>query len=306
MDFFKHSNVPPAIFNMGKNISNEQRTAFQVRWDNEVVGKGLHRMMFLNGADTPEYIPIRNQNSRDMQMMEYLKWTLSIKCACYQISPQDIGFTQDFHRTTAQTQKEITKERGIKNLLSLLETYFNTEIVKKEFPFKDVKFQWQGIDLSDETVQSNIDIADINNGVISRNDRRKRLGMPAIEGGDVILVNVGSQFVPIESLVPAEETIENEPEPDVNPATGLPVNPEQPAQTTVQPEPVPGKTDVSGDVISRQDTVDSVNQSVIDETKRQIVRMVVQASREDTLAKAMVGLQEQGLGENEVKITLEK
>jgi hypothetical protein len=261
-------------------------------------------MMFINGADTPEYIPMRSQSSRDMQMMEYLKWTLSIKCACYQISPQDIGFVQDFHRTTAQTQKELTKEKGIKNLLSLLECYFNTEIVKKEFPFKDVKFQWQGIDLSDEQVQSAIDIADINNGVICRNDRRKRLGLPGVEGGDVILVNVGSQYVPIEDLVPPEETVEqDETTEEIDPITGQPTLPkvQEPAQPTV-----PGKTDAVGDAVSRQDTVDSVNQSVADETKRQIVRMVVAAQQEEKIAKAMGVLKEQGLGNNEIKITLEE
>lgn len=312
IDFFKHSNVPPAIFNMGKNISNEQRMSFQAQWDNEVAGKGLHRMMFINAADTPEYIPIRNMNSRDMQMMEYLKWTLSIKCACYQISPQDIGFVQDFHRTTAQTQKELTKEKGIKNLLSLLETYFNTEIVKREFPFKDVKFQWQGIDLSDEQVQSNIDIADINNGIISRNDRRKRLGLPAVEGGDVILVNVGQQFVPIEELVPPEETVEQDKPTEISPAlqqaTGQPaVAPKPIVQPPAEKETiVPGKTDATGDAVARQDTINSVNASMNDEAKRQIVRMVVQAANEDKITKAMDMLKSQGLGDNEIKLTLEK
>ena len=140
IDFFKHSNVPPAIFNLGKNITQEQRTQFMTLWDNEVAGKGLHRMMFLAGADAPQYLPMRTANSRDMQMMEYLKWTLQIKCACYQISTQDIGFVTDYHRTTSQTQRDISKSRGIKDIYALLENNFNVEIIKKEFPFRDVKF----------------------------------------------------------------------------------------------------------------------------------------------------------------------
>ena len=279
MDFFKHSNVPPAIFNLGKNVTQEQRRAFETHWENEVQGKGLHRMQFLAGADSPQYIPMQNQSSREMQMMEYLKWTLSIKCACYQISPQDVGFVQDFHRTTAQVQKQLTKERGIKNLLSLIETYFNTEIVKKEFPFHDVKFQWQGVDLMDDQVQMTIDIADITAGVISRNDRRKKLGLPAVDGGDVILVNVGSQLIPIEDLVPPEETIEQ--------------------QTAQAMQPV--TADVNGNVSPQQATVNSVDTSVADRNK--IVRMTT--THEDKIAKAMDVLKVQGLGDNEIKITLE-
>lgn len=291
IDFFKHSNVPPGIFNLGKNFTQEQRKHFETLWDNEVAGRGLHRMMFLAGADTPQYIPIREMSSRDMQMMEYLKWTLSVKCACFQISPQDISFVQDFHRTTAQTQKEITKERGIKNLLSLLETYFNTEIIKKEFPFKDVKFQWLGIDLNDEQVQATIDINDINAGIISRNDRRKRLGLPAVEGGDVILVNVGSQFVPIEELVPPDEAIEDEPMTDA-----LKEKEHSGLDTGI------GSKQVDAIEQAVENTTDA---GISEEEKKNIVRMVVNYTAQDKINKAMNTLKSQGFGDNEIKLTLE-
>jgi HK97 family phage portal protein len=290
IDFFKHSNVPPAIFNLGKNITPEQRNQFEQLWDNEVAGKGLHRMMFLAGADNPQYLPMRNQSSRDMQMMEYLKWTLGIKCACFQISPQDIGFVADYHRTTSETQREISKTRGIRDIYSLLENNFNTEIVKKEFPFRDVKFQWQGIDLQDEQIQANIDIADINAGVISRNDRRKRLGLAAVEGGDTILVNVGTQFVPIEELVPPEETPEEE----------------QPMEQVEQEQEVTGQETKLAEEKQKalEETVDRTTVPT-EEEKAKIVRMIVNYSQQDKLQKAMDMLKKQGMGENEVKITLE-
>jgi len=306
MDFFKHSNVPPAIFNLGKNITQEQRKNFENNWDNEVAGRGLHRMMFLAGADTPQYIPIRNVNSREMQMMEYLKWTLSIKCACYQISPQDISFVQDFHRSTAQVQKEITKERGIRNLLSLLETNFNTEIIKKEFPWSDVKFQWLGIDLNDDRMQTDIDMQDINNGIICRNDRRKRLGLLPVEGGDTILVNLGAQgIVPIENLVA----------PDENPAI------EQPAEEAMKEQEEAGQpTQLEADNREAlQNTKDTMQEEVPqqtkdvaedkaaipDEEKAKIVRMIVGFSQQDKINKAMDALKKQGLGDKEIRIALE-
>jgi hypothetical protein len=277
---------------MGKNITPEQRKQFELMWDNEVQGKGLHRMMFLAGGEDPKYIPIRTQTSRDMQMMEYLKWTLSIKCACFQISPQDISFVQDFHRTTAQTQKEITKERGIKNLLTLLETYFNTEIVKKEFPFQDVKFQWQNVDLTDELQQSNIDINDINNGVISRNDRRKRLGLKPVEGGDVILVNTPQGSFPIEQLLPPEDDAESD-TPIESAQAGQPAEDEQ-----QQPLDEANAKDDKNQLLQEQ--------QMTDEEKANIVKVIVAASKEDKIAKAMEELKKQGLGDAEVKITLEK
>lgn len=310
IDFFKHSNVPPAIFNMGKNITQEQRMAFQNLWDNEVQGKGLHRMMFLAGSENPEYIPMRNQSSRDMQMMEYLKWTLQIKCACFQISQQDIGFTQDLHRTTSQTQRDISKSRGIRSILALLDGVFNSEIIKKEFPFKDVKFQWQGLDLQDEQIQSTIDIADITNGVISRNDRRKRIGLPPVEGGDTILVTLGpGNVVPIDKLIPPEESPEAT-QPLEQAAAG------KETETPVgQPAPkpavevgsklnVPAKTNTTIDNTTKPD-VKSAPEAMTDADKTKIVRMLVSASHQDKITKVMDNLKEQGLGDNEIRLTLE-
>jgi hypothetical protein len=268
-------------------------------------------MFFLAGSDSPEYVPMRNMSSRDMQMMEYLKWTLSIKCACYQISPQDIGFVMDYHRSTAETQKELVKSRGIKNLLSLVETYFNTEIVKKEFPFRDVKFQWQGIDLSDESVQASIDIGDINTGVISRNDRRKRLGLPAVEGGDTILVNVGQQFVPIEKLVSPEEAPEAEQPMEEamkekeqgGEATSLAQDKQNALEGTVDrtTQPSAGKP-----VFAKPAPKPAPEAPMSEEDKTKIVRMIVNYTQQDKIAKAMDVLKEQGLGNNEIKISLEE
>jgi len=308
IDFFKHSNVPPAIFDLGKNITPEQRKNFEALWDNEVSGHGLHKMMFISGGEDPKYIPLAAQTARDMQMMEYLKWTLSIKCACFQISPQDISFIQDFHRTTAETQKELTKERGIKNLLSLLETYFNTEIVKKCFPFQDCKFQWQGIDLTDENLQSSIDERDIRMGVISRNDRRKRLGMPPVDGGDTILVETTQGSVRIEELMPPEEGQEEEETPIEQAQGGAPTD------EIIKPEDVSPEKAPKGDVPAKggfpkkgfpKKGEPVKAQPAEDKAKEQFVRMAVDALNKDTIAKAMTSLKEQGLGEQEIRITLE-
>ena len=302
IDFFKHSNVPPAIFNLGKNITQEQRKFFETQWDNEVAGKGLHRMMFLAGADMPQYIPMRNMSSRDMQMMEYLKWTLSIKCACYQITPQDIGFVQDYHRTTSVTQKELTKDKGVKNLLALLKTYFNTEIVKKEFPFQDVKFDWMNVDLQDEKAQSEIDIADINAGVISRNDRRKKLGMPAVEGGDTIIVNLGTQYVPIEELVPPEEAPEGtQPLEQATQAKEIITG----QQTNLEDKKAEAVDETVARAASPAVEEGKVAKPLTDGDKNKLVRMIVNYSKQDKISKAMDALKEQGLGDNEVKISLE-
>ncbi len=306
IDFFKHSNIPPAIVNLGKNISQEQRKQFQTNWDNEVAGRGLHKMMFVSGTEGTEYVAMRTQSSRDMQMMEYLKWTLNVKCACFQISPQDISFISDYHRSVGETQKEITKERGIMNLLSLLETYFNTEIVKKCFPFQDVMFQWQGLDLQDEKVQADIDASDIKLGVISRNDRRKRIGLQPIDGGDTILVETTMNTVRIEDLMPPEEDQETEEQPITEAQGGV--------EDTKEPEdklaPIAQQKEdpkaAGKDKAQPEDKGKEKEPPATDEEKEGFVRMIVNSLKQDKISKAMANLKKEGLGEEEVRITMEE
>ena len=95
---------------------------------------------------------------------------------------------------------------GLKNLLSLLKSYFNSEIVKTEFPFTDVKFTWLDVDLDDAMEQAKIDHIDIRNGSISINERRQSRGDAAIEGGDKHYVYTGQGIsVSIEDMYKQEQ-----------------------------------------------------------------------------------------------------
>ena len=212
IDYFKNSNVPPGILSLGKDITEDQRRLFQSLWDQEVQGRagGLHRMLFMAGSDQAKFIPLQNLSNREQQMMEYLNWSVSIKCACYGLTPQDIGFTQDLKGLgsggVAETQKKLTESRGTGTVLQLLEQYYNAEIVKSEFEFTDVKFEWLHDEDKDNPQAGATDIADINAGVITRNERRNKLGLKPMPGGDIATVLNGSQMVPIEMLKEQDST----------------------------------------------------------------------------------------------------
>jgi len=223
IDYFKNSNVPPGVFDLGKDVTEDQRQLFQQLWENEVRGRGgQHRMLFTSGSENPKFIPIRTQSNRDMQMMEYLKWTLAVKTACYGLSGQDIGFVVDYHRSTGQTQRDISQARGIRTILHLLEQYYNTEIVRKEFPFDDVRFKWADLDLTDEEKESNVDKGDMEHGALSINERRKKLGLKPVEGGDTYTIS-SMQVIPVTTLIPNEEGREDiEQQAAANEAAGSP------------------------------------------------------------------------------------
>ncbi len=205
IDFFKNSNVPPGVFDLGKDVTEDQRLLFQQMWENEVRGRGgLHRMLFTSGTEGAQFIPISQQSNKDAQMMEYMKWTLAVKTACYGLSGQDIGFVVDYHKSTTEVQAGMSQARGVRSVLHLLEQYYNNEIVKKEFDFDDVKFEWQDIDTTDETKEATIDTQDLSTGVISINERRKKLGQKPIDGGDTHTIAT-PQVLPVSDLEKKEE-----------------------------------------------------------------------------------------------------
>jgi len=229
IDYFKHSNVPPGVMNLGEQVTEDQRLLFQKMWEQEVQGRGgLQKIVFAAGSDKMQFIPMRVQTNRDMQMMEYLKWTTAIKCACYGISPQDIGFVLDFHRTTAEVQEKLSRTRGVNNLLNLLQSYFNEEIVKAEFPFQDVKFAWELDESKDSIQQAQIDNIDLQSGVMSINERRKARGMKPIEGGDEYVIKApGTNMTPVSDLAKLNDArIDDEVQPGIGqPKAADPLDP---------------------------------------------------------------------------------
>lgn len=202
LDAFR-SQIPPAVMNLGP-VNDNQRIRFRTEWQNEVMGRGgVHRLMFINvdtkdGKMKPELIPMDNLTQKEMEFMKYLNWTLSIKCMCYQISPQDIGFVQDFHRTTANVQKGISAE-GIQDMASLIEGYVTRDILQNFMGLQGIAFRFEreesGMDLEKARVYDMF----LGKGALSRNEVREVLGLrPMAEGGDEYTIITAQGPVPIE------------------------------------------------------------------------------------------------------------
>jgi len=212
MDFFKYSDVPPGILNLGKDINDDQRRAFKASWEAEKAGRGgIFRMMFVSGSDGVEFIPLRTQTQKDIQLQEYLKWSLSIKCACHQISPQDIGFTMDLHRTTSDTQLQISRDSGLRIMLEKLGDHYNNDIVKKEYPtYKDAKFKYLDMDTVDEVTKNNMAMGRYEGGIITLNEAREDVNKKPVPGGDVLLSQriPGQGFMPVNLLEKEADKLE--------------------------------------------------------------------------------------------------
>lgn len=118
--------APDGLFDLGEGARAEQVDAFKAYWEAEVAGRGA--LGFLGGTKGAQFIKFRDSN-RDMQYDEWLKYLVRKICAVFLISPQDIGLTFDINRAEGEVQQEMTEDKGIRTLLSLVQDYFTREIV---------------------------------------------------------------------------------------------------------------------------------------------------------------------------------
>jgi len=117
---------PHGIFNLGENIGPAQVDAFKVYWDSEVAGR--RNTAIVGGAKNPQFINM-GLSAREMQYMQWQVYLLRKIAAVFGIAPQDLGITFDVNRANAQTQQEISEDRGLRPLLRLVEGSFNTQVI---------------------------------------------------------------------------------------------------------------------------------------------------------------------------------
>ena len=116
------------------------------------------------------------QSARDSQWLESSQFFGKLIFALFKIAPSELGFTENLNRATAESQSENYKQKGVRNILSLLEEYINREIVYKHF-YTDVKFKFDdALDLTDRKTQSDIDHTQLTDGTITINEIRNRDG----------------------------------------------------------------------------------------------------------------------------------
>jgi HK97 family phage portal protein len=118
--------APDGMLDLGEGARAEQIDAFKAYWQGEVAGRGA--MAFIGGSKNAKFIPFRSSN-RDMQFLEWQMYLVRKICAVFGLSTMDLAISGDSNRATADTQSEMTEDRGLRPLLGLIQNYLTREIV---------------------------------------------------------------------------------------------------------------------------------------------------------------------------------
>jgi hypothetical protein len=245
IDTFINNNMPYFVFDCGPSVQEGDRRAIEKAWDQRV-SSGSHRGIFVANAEGVKgFMPVPTPNDKDDSTITKLKFWANRKCAVYGLSLNDIGFTEDLHRTTADTQQDMTQTRGIDSFAVVLEEKFNNEIVqgfmwvrddpentnslagmmKRCFPFNDVRMSFERGTKQDRMEKGEAMLPFVKGGVWSINEMRKEMDEPPVPGGDVHVVFDGGSPIRVEDLpnIPAPQ------DPSAQGAPGAPGGPDEEA-----------------------------------------------------------------------------
>jgi hypothetical protein len=94
--------------------------------------------------------------------MQFLEWQIYLVrkiAVVFGLSPQDLGVTFDVNRSTAETQLQISEDRGLRPLMALIQEYLTAEIVwDSTFGGKEnnLAFRFTALNLKETTQKAEI------------------------------------------------------------------------------------------------------------------------------------------------------
>jgi hypothetical protein len=220
IDGFINNNLPYFVFDCGPTVQEGERRSIEKAWDQRV-SQGGHRGIFVANAEGIKgFMPVPSPTDKDSSTIEKLKFWANRKCAAYGLSLNDIGFTEDLHRTTSETSADLSQTRGIDSFAVVLEEKLNVEIVqgmmwvrddpentnalagssKRCFEFSDVRLGFERGNKEDRMDKAEQAMGLVTAGIWSINEERKEMDLPPIPGGDVHVAFGATGGVKIEDL----------------------------------------------------------------------------------------------------------
>jgi hypothetical protein len=127
--YFTDGNIPDMIgFPPDDKLSPDQVEKFE-KWFNDV----------LQGNDAERrkvrFLPW-NMDLKELRPFEYEtildEWMLRVTCAAYSVPPQELGFTNDVNKGTAELQEAVNERKGLKPLASWLKDNFFDDFIQED------------------------------------------------------------------------------------------------------------------------------------------------------------------------------
>lgn len=217
LNFWAEGTIPDLIVTVPDNWTPTQIAMFQAHFDAFMSGnlQLKSKVRFLPGGMKPFDI----KNSSGESLWSQRDETL-IRLACYAYNVSPTPFVKMLNRSTAQSAQQTSVEEGLHPLMAFWKDDIMDEIIQGRFQMDDLEFIWLPIPDANPERQSKTHQIQVKEGLRSRNEVRRELGLQAIEGGDVLTIELGNAIVPVSEAAKGDASIsaqKPEPAPVVTP-----------------------------------------------------------------------------------------
>lgn len=203
LEYYRSGSVPDAFVGLPKEWNTDQIVSFQKSFDALISGNSAvkRKVKFMPGEFKYQ------ETKAPMLKDEYDEWLARIVCFCFSIAPTP--FIKQNNRATGETAKDSAKEEGLQPLKEAICNLL-TPIIRNEFKSPDLEFAFEEDGEQDPFQQMQINTGYAENGIMTIDEARERLGLEPWGGAAAeLMVKTMTGYV---SIDPAD----NQPDPDPN------------------------------------------------------------------------------------------
>lgn len=199
LDYYRMGSVPDAMVGVPENWTPEQLMAVQTYWDSMFDSPGMDN---LGERRRLKFMPSGNiKFAKDQALKdEFDEWLARVACYCFSVEPTP--FVKQVNRGTGETQKEQSREEGILPLKKFWKS-LKDFLLMKYLDAGDVEFLYDEEEAVDPLSASQIDVAEVNAGIVTRDEVRQGRGLEALPQPEEVNPTVSSLEVVAGSATPA-------------------------------------------------------------------------------------------------------
>ena len=189
--FFYNDATPPIVFLM-PNATPTQRDEFMARWNNRHKGvENSHSAAALTGD-----VDVKVVGGTGGQNLDFMDSRIALRNAVLEhfgVPREIMGITENSNRSTADSAQYIYAKNVLTPRLHNREEAINKQLL----PMFGENLVWHFDDVIpyDKDFDKEKALDGFNAGLITKNEARRLLDMPRIEGGDVFKVSVTDMFM---------------------------------------------------------------------------------------------------------------
>lgn len=157
LDYYVNNNMPEGILSL-VGVSPEEAKAVKQRI--EAVSKvydenlGVERKIGFKVpvTDVEAKFTSLMMDPRVMQILEQQQWFTKLVWACFGVTPDEMGFTENSNKAVSEQQGQVNKRKAVKPILALIKYHIDKEIIAEwgQEVYDNLEFVWDDYDLDED------------------------------------------------------------------------------------------------------------------------------------------------------------